>query len=265
MILRQHIKVTESARTMRAMARQMLRNRWTEALLVMLFVYAVLNVPAMVVLALSDSQGALMVTNLYTLLLSGPLTLGTSVYFLKVCRHTPGGIEDVIQAVRGGGRAISLYMLLSIRVFFLSLLFVIPGIWAALRYSQAFYILADSPEKKARQCLWESSLLMRGNLLRLLALQLSFIGWMLLAVIPPALFQARLGIGSISQVLSSSYGWREVLSMGVGGFAEPISPLVFLLGLGTILVNIYLSMASTCFYELVSGSLIVQQADDIHG
>ena len=50
-------------------------------------------------------------------------------------------------------------------------------------FSQAFYILAENPNKGIFECLEESSNLMHGYKWELFVLQLSFIGWELLAVL----------------------------------------------------------------------------------
>lgn len=57
---------------------------------------------------------------------------------------------------------LSLWMGLFIMLW--SCLCYIPGIIAALRYSQAFYILAEDPNKGIRQCVNESKELMSGHL-----------------------------------------------------------------------------------------------------
>ena len=64
-----------------------------------------------------------------------------------------------------------------------SLLCFIPGIIAGLRYSQAFFILAENPEKGIRQCVNESKVLMSGRLWEFFVLQLSFIPWLILTSI----------------------------------------------------------------------------------
>ena len=57
-------------------------------------------------------------------------------------------------------------------------------------YSQSFYILAENPDKGIFQCLEESSRLMSGHKWELFVLELSFIGWWILAGL-------TLGIGSL--------------------------------------------------------------------
>ena len=55
---------------------------------------------------------------------------------------------------------------------------------AAYRYSMCFFILLDAPDKTAFQCLRESRDMTRGYKGKLFVLDLSFLGWMLLSVIP---------------------------------------------------------------------------------
>ena len=49
---------------------------------------------------------------------------------------------------------------------------------------QALYLLLDHPEMGVTECIRESKRLMRGHKAELFILDLSFIGWALLSVIP---------------------------------------------------------------------------------
>lgn len=64
-----------------------------------------------------------------------------------------------------------------------SMLFVIPGIIAAIRYSMTYYILAENPEMTAREAIDRSKEMMNGNKWRLFCLGFSFIGWEILSAI----------------------------------------------------------------------------------
>ena len=81
-------------------------------------------------------------------------------------------------------KIIGLNIVSGIFVFLWSLLFVIPGIVASYRYRQALYLLLDHPEMGIMECIRESKRLMRGHKAELFVLDLSFIGWALLAIIP---------------------------------------------------------------------------------
>ena len=55
--------------------------------------------------------------------------------------------------------------------------------YLAFRYSQVAYIMLDHPELNARKTIRKSAELMKGNMLKLLCLYLSFIGWFILTVL----------------------------------------------------------------------------------
>ena len=81
------------------------------------------------------------------------------------------------------GNALVLRLLMFLKILLWSLLFIIPGIVAAYRYSMAPYLLAEHPELSASEAIEQSKQMMSGNKGRLFCLQLSFIGWFLLAAL----------------------------------------------------------------------------------
>lgn len=81
------------------------------------------------------------------------------------------------------GNALVLRLLMFLKIFLWSLLLIIPGIVAAYRYSMAPYLLAEHPEMSASEAIEQSKVMMSGNKGRLFCLQLSFIGWFLLAAL----------------------------------------------------------------------------------
>ena len=74
-------------------------------------------------------------------------------------------------------------LLRALYVFLWSLLFIIPGIVAGFSYAMTDYILAENPELTADEAIAQSKELMMGNRFRLFCLQLSFIGWDILATL----------------------------------------------------------------------------------
>lgn len=87
----------------------------------------------------------------------------------------------------GFGRFFPLLILLILMRFLLSFWFyllVIPGVIAYYRYRLAVYLLIDNPQLNAFQCLLLSGQMMRGKKWELFLLDLSFLGWALLAVLP---------------------------------------------------------------------------------
>ena len=68
-------------------------------------------------------------------------------------------------------------------VIFLLILGGIACIYFALSFFPAFYIMIDHPDMPVFACITKSFLMMKGNKIRLLLLELSFIGWFLLAIL----------------------------------------------------------------------------------
>lgn len=77
-----------------------------------------------------------------------------------------------------------LTVLMIIKVLLWSLLLIIPGIIACFRYALAWYVKAENPELGANACLKRSGEMMKGRKLTLALFGLSYIGWILLVVIP---------------------------------------------------------------------------------
>ena len=127
------------------------------------------------------------------------------------------------------------HLMYAIQIFLWSLLFVIPGIIATFRYSQAFYLRVDHPEWTSAQCLAASSKLMKGNKLKYFGVGLSFIGWYILASIPG--------------VLAGHFISSDVMYI--------VATVV--LSIPMLFVDLYMMLTQTVFYEILTGNLVVQE------
>ena len=86
------------------------------------------------------------------------------------------GLNQWWQSFRGG-------LWFCLWVFLWSLLFFIPGIVKAYSYSMMFFIMSENPEISVRKAMKISKELTRGYKGELFALNLSFLGWTILASI----------------------------------------------------------------------------------
>jgi len=100
---------------------------------------------------------------------------------LHRCKET--NYKDLFDGFAVLGKVFSIFIISSLLIIFWSLFFIFPGIVATYKYRQAYYILFDDPKKSARQCIRESSYLMKGNKIDLFILDFSFIGWHILNII----------------------------------------------------------------------------------
>ena len=112
------------------------------------------------------------------------LYAGFVVFVLRMIRQQRNSLWNLMDGFQNFLKIIGLNILTGIFVALWSLLFVIPGIIAAYRYRQALYLLLDHPEMGVLECIRESKRLMRGHKAELFILDLSFIGWALLSIIP---------------------------------------------------------------------------------
>ena len=117
-------------------------------------------------------------------LLSGVVGAGFIIFLLNTVRNRQPCFENLLDGFGFWWKIILLNLLQGLLIGLWSLLLIVPGIIAHYRYSQALYILIDDPAKSPLQCLRESSALMDGHKKELFMLDLSFIGWYLLGMVP---------------------------------------------------------------------------------
>lgn len=114
------------------------------------------------------------------------LILSSNRYYLNRMLGEPTSLlEGLFSRFRYLPKALWLYIQIFVRVFLWSLLFIIPGILAALRYCMAFYFLADDPTLSASQAIAKSKALMKKKGLKpsYVMLLISFVGWSLLSTV----------------------------------------------------------------------------------
>ena len=154
---------------LRAEAREQMKEKWGGAVLACLL-YSIIN---------GASSGT---AGIVTLIIGGPLELGLVAYFIKIKRQKSAQLEDLFSGFRQFEAALVLYVVRTVFIVLWMLLFIIPGIVAALRYSMSFYILHDNPDMSGMEALNRSKDMMEGQKGKLFGLYLSFIGWAFLCL-----------------------------------------------------------------------------------
>ena len=257
-----NIIITEPSSNLRALGRNALLGKWKIAIIAAVIYMLCVEVPPVILNSLFginigdlyvSSSGAYVgvdtyssiynslptyspLSGIYMLLVTGPLSLGITLFFLAMFRKQTVVVCDIFLGFERFGKAVGLMIFQSVFIFLWSLLFIVPGIIAAIRYSQAYFILADNPEKGIRECMNESKMMMQGNKSKYFCLSLSFIGWMILASIPDSMVVAvadTLGVTGVQYMLISIIG---------GLFMAPVTAYT------------YSTMAG--FYEILAGHLI---------
>ncbi len=128
------------------------------------------------------------VGSLISLLVSGPFAMGISLFSLSISRHLDARLEQVFEGFKKFGKALSAYLLVVLFTLLWALLLIIPGIIAAISYSQVFYILNDDGIISAGDAIKKSKKMMYGYKWKYFCLGFRFIGWALLSIL-------TLGIG----------------------------------------------------------------------
>ena len=105
------------------------------------------------------------------------LGIGFAGYCLKVSRGQETRVSDLMCGFEFFGRAFAILVLRTVFVALWSMLFIVPGIIAAFRYSQSYYIMFDNPDMPAYECIKRSGGIMRGFKGFYFVLMLSFILW----------------------------------------------------------------------------------------
>lgn len=115
-------------------------------------------------------------------IISGLLMFGYNSYFLKVSRDEEVSYKELFSKTKLLVPYILISLLTFVFVFLWSLLFIIPGIIAAIGYSFVYLVALDNPELEPMEVLKKSKEMMNGHKMDYFVLQLSFIGWALLGV-----------------------------------------------------------------------------------
>ena len=259
-----NIIITDPSSNLRALGRNALAGKWQSAIIaVIVYTLCVQLPPAILNTLFGIDMGELYSMNMgysynvgvdsystvynsmpaysplsgiYSLLVTGAMDLGLTLFFLAMFRRQIVGIGDVFLGFERYGKALGLFLFQGLFIVLWSLLFLVPGIIAAIRYSQAFFILADDPNKGIHQCMDESKMMMRGNKAKYFCLSLSFIGWGILASIPAGV------LSGISEALYLS------------GFMTVLFDIVGALCMAPVIAYIYSTQAG--FYEILAGHLI---------
>lgn len=135
-------------------------------------------------------------------LLTSILSAGYALYILGIRRGQHMGYGTLFDGFAFAGKIILLDIVMSLFIILWTLLFIIPGIIAAYRYSFALYNLCENPEIGVMEAISLSKEQTRGYKWQLFVLDLSFIGWAILSALTlgilniwltPYMLQSRVG------------------------------------------------------------------------
>ena len=137
---------------------------------------------------ISSLQFIPVVGSVLALFIAGPMLVGISMFSLSLSRGENARLEQIFEGFKNYGTVLGAYLLMVLFIFLWMLLLIIPGIIAAIAYSQTFYILAEDDTIGSMDALKKSKEMMDGYKWKYFCLGLRFIGWTLLCIL-------TLGIG----------------------------------------------------------------------
>lgn len=138
------------------------------------------------------------------------INAGYAIYTLNIIKGDSASLWNLLDGFEMFWRVIWLSILESIFIFLWSLLFIIPGLIAFYRYRQALFLLIEHPEMSVYECIRESSRLMRGHKAELFSLDLSFIGWMLLSMLPVIGYLVNIWFAPFYKITQALY-YRQLI------------------------------------------------------
>ena len=116
-------------------------------------------------------------------LIGGVLEMGYADFLLKQHDGKETEFKDLFSKFDWFGTGFAQHFLRGLYTALWSLLFIIPGIIKGYAYAMTPFILAEHPELSASRAIELSQQMMDGHKADLFILELSFIGWSLLAAV----------------------------------------------------------------------------------
>lgn len=117
-------------------------------------------------------------------LLTIPMGYSYAVSFLENKRTgAEFKIEKLFEGYKDFIRIFGTILLEATYVILWTLLLIVPGIIKAISYSQTYFVMKDNPELSFNAAIERSMAMMEGRKMQYFLLQLSFIGWIILAML----------------------------------------------------------------------------------
>ncbi|MBT4916622.1 MAG: DUF975 family protein [Formosa sp.] len=179
--------------TLRQMARESLKGKWNIVVPTFLVYFIIVGV-----IEYLGEQAPIL--NVLTIIVSGPIVLGISIFSLNISRNKDAKIEQLFEGFRNFGTSILAYVLMVLFIILWTILLIIPGIIAAISYSMTFFIIAEDETIGAYDALKKSKEMMNGHKWKFFCLGFSFFGWFLLSI-----FTLGIGLLWLAPYVNVSY------------------------------------------------------------
>lgn len=187
-------------------AKDSLRNKWAESIKIVLLFFIITSVIELIYVIpatgfvmnegieylehFDDLEGfpdyiqiLKSISSIVTIIIEALITFGFTSFFLKISRNEDVTYKELFSKTSMWLKFIGATLLIGLFTVLGFICLIIPGIIVAIGVSQTYYILLDNPDIGIMDAIKQSWQLMKGHKLDYFILQLSFIGWAILAAL----------------------------------------------------------------------------------
>lgn len=189
------------------------KKRWGDSIVITLIMYGAGTVLSLLLLPVQTGEptestvalimGSSLITIAFSLLVLPIFQVGCIRFFQKLRMNVPTGIGEVTGNFKDGNfkNIVLTNLIMYIKIYLWTLLFIIPGIIKTYEYRLIPYILAVRPDIDRKEAFRLSKILMDGYKWKSFVLDLSFWGWNILA----AYTMGILGIVYVYPYMNATY------------------------------------------------------------
>ena len=186
--------------------------------------------------------------SILTTLLGMVLSAGFVLYCMAIRRGERAEFLTLFDGFSFVGKLIGLNIVMYFFIALWSMLFVVPGIIAAYRYRFALYNLYENPGIGAMEALNMSKRQTFGYKSQLFMLDVSYLGWTLLASVPSLFYSSLLSQETLMEAMDT-VGFGTIAFMSTGSLSTAALPVwgwTLLMGLWQLAVAIFYLPAYQC-------------------
>lgn len=168
-------------------AKEMLANNWVNAIIVTIVIWLLKDAFTQEKVIEISKAGTeirrMNGANIISLILSGPLSLGVVIFYMKIESEKGAAFTVMFEGFKDFKRSFFFHIVSTLFVVLWTLLLIVPGIIASIRYSLGYYLMAEDKSLEAMDAIKLSSELMYGHKMEFFRMTISFFGWFILSII----------------------------------------------------------------------------------
>lgn len=170
--------------TLKQKAKESLKGKYADAIIVILLTGLLGSVAGVITGIGTETKifSLEILGEIISFVTSAFISFGSLSFYLKISRNEEVTYKELFSKTNMFIPYLLISLLTGIFTVLWSLLFIIPGIIAAISYSQAYLIALENPDIDPMEAIRKSKELMKGHKMDFFILNLSFMGWMILGI-----------------------------------------------------------------------------------